>query len=143
MYQDNRLWFILTILNGTRPNFTSAPSAIPDGLTWETATTTDIGLDFKMLNDRLTFVADWYLRKTTDMYTIGLTPPAIFGATAPKGNYGDLETRGWELSLDWSDNLDLAQKQFGYSLRFILADNKSVKPIQIRHTLNDFYKVRY
>ena len=37
------------ILNGTRPNFTSAPAAIPDGLTWETATTTDIGFDFKML----------------------------------------------------------------------------------------------
>jgi hypothetical protein len=130
------------ILNGTRPNFTSAPAAIPDGLTWETATTTDIGLDFKMLNDRLTFVADWYVRNTTDMYTIGLTPPAIFGATAPKGNYGSLETKGWELSLDWNDNLSLAQKPFGYFLRVILSDNRSVitKYSNPNKLLSDFYE---
>jgi TonB-linked SusC/RagA family outer membrane protein len=130
------------ILNGTRPNYTSAPAAIPDGLTWETATTTDIGFDFKMLNDRLTFVGDWYLRKTTDMYTIGLTPPAIFGATAPKGNYADLETRGWELSVDWNDNLQLAQKPFGYSVRFIMADNRSVitKYNNPNKLLNDYYE---
>ncbi|HET7180489.1 MAG TPA: SusC/RagA family TonB-linked outer membrane protein, partial [Chryseosolibacter sp.] len=130
------------ILNGTRPNFTSAPSAIPDGLTWETATTTDIGLDFSMLNNRLTFVGDWYLRSTTDMYTIGLTPPAIFGATAPKGNYADLETRGWELSLDWRDNLEVAQKPFGYNLRLILADNRSVikKYNNPNKLLNDYYE---
>jgi TonB-linked SusC/RagA family outer membrane protein len=130
------------ILNGTRPNYTSRPSVIPDGLTWETATTTDLGLDFKMLNERLTVVGDWYLRKTTDMYTIGLTPPAVFGATAPKGNYGDLETRGWELSLDWNDNVELAQKRFGYSLRFILADNKSVitKYNNPDKLLNDYYE---
>ena len=96
----------------------------------------------KCLDDRLNFVGDWYLRKTTDMYTIGLTPPAIFGATAPKGNYGDLETKGWELSLDWSDEVQLAQKPFGYSLRFILADNRSVitKYNNPDKLLNDYYE---
>ena len=130
------------ILNGTRPNYTSAPTAIPDGLTWETATTTDIGFDFRTLDDRLTFVGDWYVRKTTDMYTIGLTPPAIFGATAPKGNYGDLETKGWELSVDWSDKLLLAKKPFDYSVRFILADNKSVitKYNNPDKLLSDYYE---
>lgn len=130
------------ILNGTRPNYTSRPTVIPDGLTWETSTTTDIGLDFGMLNNRLTFVGDWYIRKTTDMYTIGLTPPAVFGATAPKGNYADLETKGWELSLNWNDQLELAQKTFGYSVRFILADNRSVitKYNNPDKLLNDYYE---
>ncbi|MEX2234310.1 MAG: TonB-dependent receptor [Cyclobacteriaceae bacterium] len=130
------------ILNGTRPNQTRSPIAIPDGLTWETSTTTDIGFDFGMLNNRLTFVGDWYIRETTDMYTIGLTPPALFGATAPKGNYADLETKGWELSLNWTDQLELASKTFGYSLRFILADNRSVitKYNNPDKLLNDYYE---
>jgi hypothetical protein len=109
-----------------KPQYTRNPSVLPDGLTWETATTADFGLDFAMLSDRLRFVGDYYIRNTTDMYTIGLTLPAIFGATAPKGNYADLQTKGWELSLTWRDKFNVAAKPLNYSLRFTLADNKSV-----------------
>ena len=68
---------------------------MPDGLTWETATTTDVGLDFGMLNNRLQFNGDYYIRKTTDMYTVGETLPDVFGASSPKGNYADMTTKGW------------------------------------------------
>jgi len=114
------------ILNGVKPQQTSRPSVLPDGITWETSTTTDIGLDFSMLSDRLRFVGDWYLRNTTDMFTIGLTLPATFGATPPKGNYADLETKGWEMSLTWRDNFKLASKDFNYDVRFTMADSKAV-----------------
>ena len=87
------------IVNGTRPLQTRAPAVLPDGLTWETATTTNVGLDVDMFYNRLTFSGDVYTRKTTDMYTIAVTPPAVFGASAPRGNYADLATKGWELSL--------------------------------------------
>ena len=33
------------ILNGIRPQKTSQPGVLPDGLTWETSTTTNLGLD--------------------------------------------------------------------------------------------------
>lgn len=114
------------VLNGVKPQYTRNPTVLPDGLTWETATTTDFGLDFSMLSDRLRFVGDYYIRNTTDMYTIGLTLPATFGATAPKGNYADLQTKGWEASLTWRDKFDVAAKPFNYSVRFTMADNKSV-----------------
>jgi TonB-linked SusC/RagA family outer membrane protein len=113
------------ILNGVKPQYTSRPSVLPDGITWETSTTTDLGLDFSMLDNRLTFVGDMYLRNTTDMFTIGLTLPATFGATAPKGNYADLETKGWEISLLWRDKFNIAQKPFNYDIRLTLSDNKS------------------
>jgi TonB-linked SusC/RagA family outer membrane protein len=113
------------ILGGIRPQYTSRPSVLPDGLTWETSTTTDFGLDFSMLSDRLTFVGDYYIRNTTDMFTIGLTLPAVFGATPPKGNYADLKTKGWELSLSWRDKFNVGSKPLNYDLRFTLADNKS------------------
>ncbi len=114
------------ILNGIRPQYTSRPTVLPDGITWETSTTIDAGLDFSMFSDRLKFVGDAYIRNTTDMYTIGLTLPAVFGATAPKGNYADLQTKGWELTLSWRDEFKVLSKSFNYNLRFSLADNKSV-----------------
>lgn len=113
------------ILNGVRPQYTSRPTVLPDGLTWETSTTTNFGLDFGLLNDKLRFAGDYYIRNTTDMYTIGLTLPAVFGATAPKGNYADLKTKGWEIALTWRDGFNVAAKPLNYSVRVTLADNKS------------------
>lgn len=114
------------ILNGVRPQYTSRPSVLPDGLTWETSTTLDFGLDFAMLSDRLRFVGDYYIRNTTDMFTIGLTLPAVFGATSPKGNYADLQTKGWEMTLSWRDMFKIGPKPLNYGVRFTLADSKAV-----------------
>jgi TonB-linked SusC/RagA family outer membrane protein len=113
------------ILNGVLPQYTSVPSVLPDGITWETSTTSNIGLDFSMLSDRLTFAGDMYIRNTTNMFAIGMTLPAFFGATAPKGNYADLQTKGWELTLSWRDKFNIASKPLNYDFRFTLADNRS------------------
>jgi hypothetical protein len=74
----------------------------------------------------LGFIGDYYIRNTTDMFTIGMTLPAVFGATAPRGNYADMETKGWEIMLTWNDKFNVKSKPFQYDLRFTLADNKSV-----------------
>lgn len=110
------------VLNGQKYQYTSAPAVMPDGLTWETATTTDIGMDFGMLNNRLQFNGDYYIRKTQNMYTAGVTLPEIFGADSPKGNYADMTTRGWELTLTWRDQFTLAEKPFNYEVRGTLSD---------------------
>ncbi|HEU5165436.1 MAG TPA: TonB-dependent receptor [Chitinophagaceae bacterium] len=130
------------ILNGIRPQYTSRPPVLPSGLTWETSTTTNIGLDFAMLSNRLRFVGDAYTRKTTDMFTLAVTPPAVFGATAPRGNYADLETKGWELTLSWNDKFMLKNKPFNYDLRFTLADNKATitKYNNPDKKLSDYYE---
>ncbi|RCR69861.1 SusC/RagA family TonB-linked outer membrane protein [Larkinella punicea] len=110
------------ILNGVRPQKTGQPSVIPDGLTWETSTTADLGLDLGMLNNRLTLTADAYVRKTTDMFTVGMTLPAVFGTDVPKGNYADLTTKGWEAVLAWRDKANVGGKPFGYEVRLTMAD---------------------
>ena len=113
------------ILNGVRPQTTRIPAVLPDGLTWETSTTTNFGLDLTMLSGRLSFTGDAYVRKTTDMFTFGLTPPAVFGADVPKGNYADLTTRGWEVSVSWNDKIGQSEKPFRYNVRLTLSDNKT------------------
>ncbi|MFV0269305.1 MAG: SusC/RagA family TonB-linked outer membrane protein, partial [Draconibacterium sp.] len=110
------------VLDGALNKKTSAPSPIPDGLTWEIATTTDFGLDLGMLKGKLRFSGDYYVRKTTDMYVAGPTLPDIFGATSPKGNYADMTTNGFEITFTWQDKFNLANKPFNYQIRGSLYD---------------------
>lgn len=110
------------LINGTLKQKTNSPTIVPDGLTWETATTSNVGLDFGSLKGRLRFSGDAYIRKTTDMFTVGTALPAVYGATVPKGNYADMTTKGWELSISWRDHFNVADKPFNYDIRFTLAD---------------------
>ena len=95
------------LVNGVKNKYTSAPGVIPESLTWEKATTTDVGGDIGFLSGRLRITGDYYIRKTKDMYTVGVTLPDVFGATSPKGNYADMTTRGWELSVSYRDTFPL------------------------------------
>ncbi|WP_245563778.1 SusC/RagA family TonB-linked outer membrane protein [Spirosoma luteum] len=130
------------ILNGQRPQQTRNPTVVPQGLTWETATTTNVGIDLSMLSNRLTFVADAYVRNTTDMFTVGLTLPAVFGATAPKGNYADLRTKGWEMMLSYRDKFMTGTKPFNFDVRLTLADYNAVitKYNNPQKQLSDYYE---
>lgn len=129
------------ILNGVRPQTTRNPGVVPENLTWETSTTSNIGLDISMMSNRLSFSGDAYVRKTTDMFTFGLTPPAVFGASVPRGNYADLTTKGWEASITWRDKIGNGKKPFKYNVRFVLSDNKTVidKYNNPEKFLNDYY----
>jgi TonB-linked SusC/RagA family outer membrane protein len=123
------------ILGDTRPQRTAQPGVIPNTLTWETATTGNIGLDLNMLRNRLSFTGDLYRRWTKDMYTVGPSVPAVFGTGVPKGNYASLETTGWEISLNWMDKFNLDGKPFNYSARASVADSKAI--------ITDYYNPDY
>ncbi|MCZ4224935.1 SusC/RagA family TonB-linked outer membrane protein [Pedobacter rhodius] len=130
------------ILNGVRPQTTRIPAVLPDGLTWETSTTSNFGLDLTMFSGRLSLTGDAYIRKTTDMFTFGLTPPAVFGADVPKGNYADLTTRGWEVSVSWNDKIGQSERPFRYNVRLTLSDNKTKidKYNNPNKLLSDYYE---
>lgn len=130
------------ILGGIRPQRTSQPGVIPDGLTWETSTTGNIGLDFSSLDGRLEFTGDLYRRWTKNMFTKGPTVPAIYGTTVPFGNYADLRTTGWEISLKWGDEFAVGNKPFNYDARFILSDYTAVitKYNNPDKNLTDYYE---
>lgn len=114
------------IINGAKVRYTSAPAPIPESLTWETAQTLDFGLDMSFLKGRLSFTGDYYIRKTLDMYTVGPTLPDVFGASSPKGNYAEMTTRGYEITVRWNDSFNLAGKPFNYGLKASLVDYKSI-----------------
>ncbi len=128
-YRFQELFSLTTqdrLLNNSKNLVTSVPSPIPAGLTWETATTANFGMDLGLFNDKLTFVGDYYIRKTTGMYCAGTELPAVYGASAPKGNYADMTTRGWEIVLTWKDQFNLGGKPLSYEIKGTLADSKSI-----------------
>lgn len=130
------------VLNGAKNKYTSSPAVVPNSLTWETATTSNLGLDLSFLNGRMRFTGDYYVRKTTDMYTVGVTLPDVFGATSPKGNYADMTTKGYEISLAYNDQFTLANKPFHFEIRGTLHDYQSTIDRYNNQTmsLSDYYE---
>ena len=113
------------VVNGVRSQETQQPTVLPDGLTWEKATTKDLGLDLSALSNRLQITGDIYSRLTTNMFTVGKTLPAVFGTGVPKGNYADMRTNGWEASISWRDEFKVASRPFHYSISVWMSDYKS------------------
>ncbi|WP_426670421.1 SusC/RagA family TonB-linked outer membrane protein [Mucilaginibacter sp. McL0603] len=108
-----------TAINGAYPTYTRNPNVLPDNLTWETSTTIDGGVDFAMFNNRFSGSFDYYSRATTGMFTPSQPLPATFGAAVPNGNYSNLRTNGWDLSLNWSDHIS---KSVRYSVGIVLSN---------------------
>lgn len=113
------------VFDGGLVNKVDDPSVVPDNLTWETVTTYDVGLDMDVLGSRLSLSADYYVRNTDNLYIAGPEIPASFGAATPKGNYGALQTKGWELTLAWKDQFKLGGKDFRYNVKASLWDSRT------------------
>ena len=107
------------LIGGEKQNIAWPAGKISSNLTWEKIKSWDVGFDFSALKDRLYGSFDWFIRETTDMIGPADELPVIFGTTVPKTNNTDLESRGFELEIDWKDR---AWGQFDYGIRFVLSD---------------------
>lgn len=90
-------------------------------ITWETTKTWDIGLDFNMFNNRLSFTGDYYYKTTYGML-LSRKIPDVLGYSDPQDNIGDMYTRGWEFQIGWNDR----KGDFTYALSFNLSDYTSI-----------------
>lgn len=88
--------------SGNPLNGATMPTLVNNTLTWERVITTDVGLDLGFLNNSLTASFDWFNRETRDMLAPGMPLPSTLGAAAPTENAGNLQTRGWELSVSYN-----------------------------------------
>lgn len=111
------------MMGGRKPNVAWSPGSIVEITpTWEKIRTSNIGLDFGLLKNRFTGSLDYYVRQTKDM--IGPAPemPAILGVGVPTTNNTDLKDVGFELQLQWRDQL---KNGLGYGVRLTLSDYKT------------------
>ena len=98
------------------------PQAINEALTWETTTTYNVGLDWGVLNQRLSGSLDLYYRKTTDLLN---TAPVLGGANfdnvVPQ-NIGSLENKGVEATISWKA---IQSKDWYWTLDYNITYNKN------------------
>ena len=94
------------VMNGVNMATVGTPGAMPLGLTWETVSTLDFGLDSRFFSNRLGISFDWYERTVSDVHSPGITLPSTFGTGSPIRNYGELTTKGWEVALDFKHSFD-------------------------------------
>ena len=131
----------LQLRNITRQNWweTGKANALPitspanmsnSELTWETTTQTNIGVDFTVLNNRLTFTADAYYKHTTDLLMdVPLGPTASFSDIYR--NEGEMENKGIEFGIN-SKNL---VGKFKWDTDFNISFNKNkVKKFDTRQS---------
>ncbi|MGM9753133.1 MAG: SusC/RagA family TonB-linked outer membrane protein, partial [Candidatus Cryptobacteroides sp.] len=82
-------------------------------LKWETAEQTNLGIDARMLQGRLTASADWFSKETKDLIVTGITPSTVVGNTASPVNAGNIVNSGLEFELGYQDRVG----EFNYGIR--------------------------
>ncbi|MGN0281893.1 MAG: SusC/RagA family TonB-linked outer membrane protein [Prevotella sp.] len=87
---------------GGTPIHTYRPSAYNTDLKWETTKAFNVGLDFGLLDGRISGAIDYYKRKTEDLLA---TVPVAAGTNFDKqmlSNVGNIDSHGLEISLNAS-----------------------------------------
>ncbi|MBO9633563.1 MAG: SusC/RagA family TonB-linked outer membrane protein [Chitinophagaceae bacterium] len=90
-------------------------------LTWESTSTINLGTDFSILNNRINASVDVYRKKTENLLGNMTTNP-FTGYAAIVGNFGDMENKGIELSLN---TLNIESRDFSWSTTIALGYNKN------------------
>lgn len=79
---------------------------------WERIHNYNIGLDFRMLNGRLSGTLEGYYKRNNNML-INVTYPGILGDNAGYSNAGTFEAKGFEAQGTWSDRIGKVNYHIG------------------------------
>ena len=110
--------------SGLGASYTVANSPNPS-LTWEAMKQTNIGLDFTLLNTRLSANLDYYVKKSEDfLFQVPLPwyltggDPYYGGIAAPWSNLGSMENRGFDITLNYHT---LSDKDFSWNSTLVVS----------------------
>ena len=87
--------------NGDR-HYTFTPQAYNPNLKWETTETTNIGLDFGILGEKVTGSIEAYYRRTFDLLNQVSAPLGTNFSNRVLSNVGEMENKGVELNLNYN-----------------------------------------
>ena len=99
-------------------------SMVNMGIKWETTTSTNVGLDFGLLKNKLYGSVDWYRKYTTDILRT-LQVPNFVGISGPTVNQGEMKNVGWEFTLAHDNKI--GEIRYGIKANFDTYKNTLVK----------------
>jgi len=99
--------------------YTQRPEGYDAGIKWESTTTSNAGIDFGFLNNRLTGSVDVYYKKTSNLLNIINVPVLSNFSSTLLQNVGDMQNKGAELSINAVavDTKDV-NWQIGYNISY-------------------------
>lgn len=103
---------------------TIRPGSIDPNLKWETTTSTNVGLDYGFLENRITGTLDYYTKKTSDLLFDVPTAAGVALSNHIVTNIGSLQNRGFELSLN-ALLIDRAESGFRWDANFNASTNRN------------------
>jgi iron complex outermembrane receptor protein len=103
---------------------TLRPGSIDPNLRWETTTSTNIGLDYGFLENRITGALDFYTKKTSDLLFDVPTAAGVALSNHIVTNIGSLQNRGFELSLNGL-LVDRGENGFRWDVNFNASTNRN------------------
>ena len=71
-------------------------------VTWEKVRKQNYGIDLKMFGARLSLTADYFFEHRYDILSTRNTLPSIVAIELPLINLGEVDNRGYEISLGWT-----------------------------------------
>lgn len=101
--------------------------------TWEIITSTNIGLDLGMFDNKLNITADYYWKENDNMLA-NLELPSLVGISVPQSNVGTLKTWGWEFEVSYKNKW----KDLNYQVSFNISDsNNEVVRYDGKNSINE------
>ena len=131
-------WFTYTDTAGTTNDYRTlaAVSNANEDLKWERTAMWNVGLDFSVLDNRLSGTIEWYHKKTSDLiygYTVSTTRYPYSTMTA---NVGDIVNKGIEITINATP---VKTRDFTWTTSLNLSHNKN----KVVSMSNDEYSQPY
>ncbi|MDO4511375.1 MAG: TonB-dependent receptor [Bacteroidales bacterium] len=99
--------------------YLARPNAYNPDLKWETTTTTNVGIDYGFLNNRISGTLDFYYKKTTDLINYAAVAAMSNFRNQVNQNIGSMRNYGFEFNINYKaiQSQDLALT-LGYNLTY-------------------------
>ena len=115
--------------SGTGPSMQMPKAGVNANVHWDKTYKTNIGLDIRMLDNKLSVTLDGYYDMGRDLFAVRTGTaelPSTVGTQATPENFGEIDTYGAELTLGWKDKIG---KDFSYWVKMTTgySDNKIKK----------------
>ena len=128
------------VLNNAIVSGFAQTSLSNSSLTWETTYVTNVGIDYGLFNNRLNGSLEWFNRDTKGIL-ISLPVPLEHGtSTVPNQNAGEVNNRGVDLDISWSDRIRKVDYTIGFNMGFV--NNKVTKFQGDVSSINGVYKLQ-
>ncbi|MEO9869800.1 SusC/RagA family TonB-linked outer membrane protein [Ekhidna sp.] len=92
-----------------------------ENLKWETTAQLNVGLDFGIINDRISGSFDYYVKTTSDLL-FPVPPPLYTGFSEYLANVAEMKNQGFEVNLS---TVNVQKSDFSWTTDFNISSNKN------------------